>query len=313
MKTLTTPRRRTQNSARRTTYSTAARGCAELLLGACLAAGGLTHAAAVAAEEGRLIGTGGVTEIEGSAGGGIVPWAVVAGYGTRDQVDATAFYTYLSIKDFRLQSGGLAVGVFDRVELSYALQRLDLGSTVPGRSIEQDVFGAKVKLYGDAVYDQDMPWPQIAAGVQYKKNRDFDLVPRALGAKHDAGTDVYLSATKLYLAGIAGRNVLVNTTLRETEANQLGLLGFGGDLNSRMSPHFEGSAAVFITDRLAAGVEYRSKPNNLSAYREDSFDDVFLAWFPDKHLSITAAWAELGRIADKTNQDGVYLSLQLAY
>ncbi|HIQ51993.1 MAG TPA: DUF3034 family protein, partial [Pseudomonas pachastrellae] len=29
---------------------------------------------------GRLLATGGVTNIEGSAGGGIVPWAVLSGY-----------------------------------------------------------------------------------------------------------------------------------------------------------------------------------------------------------------------------------------
>ncbi|OYW32390.1 MAG: hypothetical protein B7Z51_03330, partial [Methyloversatilis sp. 12-65-5] len=32
----------------------------------------------------RLIATGGVTQIEGAAGGGLNPWAVIAGYGTRE-------------------------------------------------------------------------------------------------------------------------------------------------------------------------------------------------------------------------------------
>ena len=33
------------------------------------------------AEQGRLLATGGATSIDGAAGGGIVPWAVLAGYG----------------------------------------------------------------------------------------------------------------------------------------------------------------------------------------------------------------------------------------
>ena len=42
---------------------------------------------------GRLLATGGVTNIEGSAGGGIVPWAVLSGYGTRDEWGGDAFAT----------------------------------------------------------------------------------------------------------------------------------------------------------------------------------------------------------------------------
>lgn len=262
---------------------------------------------------GRLLATGGVTEVEGSAGGGIVPWALIGGYGTKDEIGTSAFYTQLELDDFRLRAAGLAFGIHDRIELSYARQKFGLGSTVSGHSIEQDVFGAKLRVAGDAVYDQDSPLPQIAIGAQYKKNRDFAFIPRALGAKKDSGVDFYLAATKLYLAGLAGRNVLVSGTLRATRANQLGLLGFGGDLNDRYRIQFEGSAAIFLNDNIAIGVEYRAKPNNLSAYREDDYQDVFLAWVPNKHIAVTGAWAYLGQIADKRRQGGVYLSLQTGF
>ena len=43
------------------------------------------------ADGGRLLATGGVTQLEGAAGGGIVPWAVIGGYGTRDEIGATGF------------------------------------------------------------------------------------------------------------------------------------------------------------------------------------------------------------------------------
>jgi hypothetical protein len=33
------------------------------------------------ADNGRLLATGGVSSLEGAAGGGITPWAVLAGYG----------------------------------------------------------------------------------------------------------------------------------------------------------------------------------------------------------------------------------------
>ena len=247
----------------------------------CLVLASLALWGALAHGQGRLLATGGITEVEGAAGGGIVPWALIAGYGTQDEIGATASSTYLELSDFRLQSASVAVGLFDRVELSYARQRFDLGSTVPGRSIRQDIVGAKLRVIGDAVYDQDRWLPQIAVGLQYKHNLDYDGVPKAIGASRGSGTDVYVTATKLFLAGLAGRNVLLNATVRATKANQLGILGFGGDLNDRYRLVFEGSAALFLTDRLGVGYEYRQKPNNLAAFREDAYQDAFVAWLPN--------------------------------
>jgi len=262
---------------------------------------------------GRLIATGGVSQIEGAAGGGLTPWALIAGYGTRDEIGVTGFYTQLKLTDFRLHSTGIAVGIYDRVELSLARQRLDLGTTVPGQTIDQDIVGLKWKLSGDAVFDQDTWQPQVAVGLQYKHNRDYDLVPKLLGAKSASGLDIYVSATKLYLAGLAGRNVLLNATLRGTRANQMGLLGFGGDRSNAYTAQLEGSAAVFLNDHLALGMEYRHKPNNLSVYREDSSCDLFLAWMPNKRVAITLAYVQLGTVADKADQQALYTSLQLSY
>lgn len=282
-------------------------GLCAALLTACAA--NIVHAE----PGGRLLATGGVTQMEGSAGGGLVPWALIAGYGTRDQIGGTAFYTDVRTQGFTLGSGGVAVGFYDRVELSFARQRFGLGDTVPNTSIEQDVVGLKVKVFGDAIYDQDTPWPQIALGAQYKRNRDYDFVPKLLGAKDDSGVDYYLAATKVFLAGPFGRNWLLNGTLRASKANQFGILGFGGDLNDSYKTRFEGSAGVFLSDHWLLGVEYRQKNNNLSVFHEESAKDIFLAWMPNKWLALTAAYVDLGNIANKPSQTGTYLSLQISY
>jgi len=258
----------------------------------------------------RLLATGGVMQIEGSAGGGLTPWALIAGLGSNREIGGSAFCTRVAPQDFRLDSCGLAIGLRDRVELSYARQTFGLGTTVPGEEIRVDVVGAKLRLVGDAVYDQDRWLPQIALGLQYKHNRDFDFVPTLLGARHGSDTDFYLAATKLWLDGIGGRFTLIDLTLRSSRANQLGILGFGGDRGDGRSLLVEGSAAVFVTDAIALGLEYRQKPDRLSVFREDDFGDLFVAWFPSKHFSITAAWAKLGNVADKSGQQGLYLSLQ---
>lgn len=271
-------------------------------------------ATAAHADDGRLLATGGATMIEGSAGGGIVPWAVLSGYGTRDETGGTAFITRVDTGDYALNSIGAAYTFHNRVELSLARQRFDLGElrrqlALPYEALEQDVFGAKVRLGGDLVYGA---MPQVSVGVQHKRLRD-DALPLAIGARDGSGTDVYVSATKLWLDAAGGYPLLLNATVRSTRANQTGLLGFGGDREDGRSLVFEGSAAVLFSPRFAVGIEYRDKPDNLGFAREDGWRDVFAAWFPNKHVAVVGAWADLGSIATLDRQRGGYLSVQLSY
>lgn len=258
----------------------------------------------------RLTATSGVQMIEGAAGGGLVPWALVAGYGTRDQVGGSAFATRFDTRDFTLDSGGIAVGILDRVEVSAARQRFDAGAVVPGLALRMDTIGVKVRVAGDAVYHQDSPWPQVAIGAMYKKNRTME-VPRAIGATKSSDVEPYVSATKVWLAGPFGRSLVATGTLRATRANQFGLLGFGGDREGSRKLQPEVSAGVLLTDSLVSGAEYRWKPDNLSAFREDDASDVFVAWFPIRNVSVTLAHVRLGSIAGLGSQNGTYLSLQL--
>lgn len=261
--------------------------------------------------KGRLHGTGGATQIEGAAGGGLIPWAVIAGYGSAEQTGATAFYTQINMPDFGLKSVGFALGLYNRFELSIAQQQFDLGSLADALSlsdevIKQDIFSFKLRLAGDLIYT---PVPQISLGMQYKKNRDF-LVPGAAGALDDEGVDIYLSLSKLWLAGFMHRNILLNLNLRSTQANQLGLVGFSGDRNSQRELLAEGSLAVLLNRYVALGMEYRQKPDNLSFAREDDWYDLFVAWFPSKNVTLVGAYAQLGSIAGYEDQNAWYISLQ---
>lgn len=260
---------------------------------------------------GRLLATGGASQLEGSAGGGLVPWAVLGSYATRDQIGATAYATRVEVDDYALDSAGAALTVRNRVEVSVARQRFHLGTLgdalgMPGATISQNIVGAKLRIAGDAIYSS---WPQFAIGVQHKKNLDFG-VPSAVGARDDSGTDVYLAATKVLLAAAGGYHVVLNGTLRSTAANQLGILGFGGDRGGRRLVG-EFSGAVMFNPSLAVGMEVRQKPDLLGFAREDDFRDLFVAWFPNKHVSLVAAWADLGSVATLPDQKGWYLSVQV--
>ncbi|MCL1499855.1 hypothetical protein A7D16_18095 [Xanthomonas nasturtii] len=284
-----------------------------VVLSAAAVAGAFAPLHAMAGD-GRLLATGGVSMIEGSSGGGIVPWATLSGYGTRDELGTIVFATHVDSGDYRLDVQGAALTVGNRLELSLARQRLDLGTlqdrlALPWNALGQDVFGAKLRVYGDLVYGRG---PQVSVGVQYKRLRDGSL-PLAIGARDDHGTDVYISASRLLLQGAGGYQLLLNGTVRATRANQTGLLGFGGDRRNSYRLVPEVSAAVVLSPSWAVGVEYRGKPDNLGFAREQAWADAFVAWFPSKHVSLTAAWADLGDIATLTDQRGPYLSLQVAF
>ncbi|WP_341936737.1 DUF3034 family protein [Marinimicrobium sp. C2-29] len=276
-----------------------------------LVAMGLSPGASADTGRSQLLATGGVSTLEGSAGGGIVPMAVLSGYGTREEQGGAAFASHVHTPEYRLSVAGGSWSWRNRLEVSLTEQRLShqplsnrLG--VGQDSIRQSVIGAKVRLLGDLIYT---PWPQVSLGVQHKKNHDF-FVPSAAGAKDDSGTDVYVSATKLVLAGAAGRNLLLNATLRSTKANQLGLVGFGGDLNDSAELMGEASVGVFLNRHWLLGAEYRQKPDNLSFISEDDWHTAFVAWFPNKQLSLVGAYVDLGEVATFPDQRGWYLSLQ---
>ena len=268
---------------------------------------------------GKLTATGGVSQVEGAGGGGLTPWALIAGYGSRDSYGGNAHLTTMRTADYSLQTSGIAIGVADRFEISLASQHFK-GHKAPldQLDLKLDTVGLKLKLTGDAVYDQDRLLPQIAVGTMLKRTHGVAGLGalgvtnvRQLGATSDHGVDYYVAATKLFL----DRSLLANLTLRASKANQFGLLGFGGDQNDRYRPLLEGSLAYLIDRRTVAGIEYRMKPHNLGVDKEKDAYDAFIAYFPTKNLSVTAAYVALGDITvfNPKRQNGVYLSLQAGF
>ncbi len=251
--------------------------------------------------DGKILATPGVSQFEGAGGGGFVPWAQLGTYASRDDIDGAGFCSYAKVDDYDLDVCGARVNFYDRVSLGYARQSFHVDAL--DLDIEQDIVSAKVRLYGDVIYST---YPQVSFGVMHK-TLDDPLVANLLGAKEDSGTDYYVAASKVHLAALWQRHVFWNATVRNTSANQAGLLGHGGSEGER---HwlFEGSLAMFVNQHLAVGVEYRQKPDNLGLGEED-WQNVFVAFFPNKHLNVTLAYINLGSVAGAPNQDGVYLSL----
>ncbi len=284
---------------------------AVLSVGLALAAQGA--AAGELRPGGKLLLTGGVTNIEGAGGGGIASWALITGYETRDGIGGNVHATLVELPDYQVRAYGGAIGFYDRVELSYTRQAFDTQAAGAklglgeGFTFHQDVYGAKVRVLGDAVYGQDSWIPQVSVGVQIKK-ADRGAVIKLLGGRDDHGVDWYVSATKVLL----NESVVLSGAVRATKANQTGLLGFGGPKGNNYHGEFEGSAGVLLTRHLVVGVEYRSKPDNLGL-KEDDWMDLFAAYAINKNVSVTAAYASLGEIATFKGQRGLYVSIQAGF
>ena len=293
-------------------FSTVARCVGQVMVATAVAT-----ATPAAAREGRAGGklmlTNGVTTIEGSSGGGISTWALIAGNETVDGIGGSAHVLVILLPDYRWESHGAAIGVHDRLELSYARQNLDtrdVGAKLGigrGYALNQDVFGAKLRVVGDAVYGSSY-LPQIAIGAQYKHNLDAPIVA-AVGGRHASGTDIYVAATKLLLR----QSILLGTTIRYTKANQNGLLGFGGDHGADRTVQVEGTLGYQISRQLVVGGEYRSKPDNLGFAKESDWKTAYAAFAISKNLTATAAYVDLGSIATAERQRGGFLSLQTAF
>ncbi|MGQ0697856.1 MAG: DUF3034 family protein [Panacagrimonas sp.] len=346
----------------------AATGVTRALQGAAVLAAGLFSASAHAGfyNDGKVLLTGGVVTIDGGGGGGITPWAVISGYGTRDGVNAGLHYTFAYLPDYSLNSYGITVGFYDRFELSFTRSTLPTGGTfdtvglvaslLAGTSetgvepfnttIEMDVIGAKLRLFGDAVYTSDSIIPQVAIGGYYKDNKNADLL-HTLQAQDNKDWEAYISATKVYFPF----STLINITGRYTRANQTGLTGFGGPGDDDRELRLEASIAVLVAKNTVFGGEFAQHGkaldnvgvnvngilvknildalplelidrlgvteldalNNTLTQKEDDWYDLFFAFAPNKRISFVIAYAMLGDITLTPDQHGFYFSTHLTF
>lgn len=284
------------------------------LFGALSAANAEEHPVTSLFGSGKLPLTGGLPNIDGVGGGGITASALIAGYGTEGQIGGFAQASKVKVDDFELDTQSIGLSLFNRFEVSFAESqfntqqagaRLGLGENY---EFNNSSLNAKLRLYGDAILDQDSWVPQISLGWQ-RKESDNAPVLALIGAGRDTDSELYLSATKLVLR----HGILINATARHTRANQNGILGFGGDQENDKQWLAETFVAYLITDKLASGIEYRQQPNNLGFARQDDWKDIFLLYTPTKHLTLTAAYVDLGDIALQRDQRGFYTSLTLQF
>ena len=317
-------------------------------------------------DDGKVFLTGGVFTVDGAGGGGAVPWATITGYETRDGINGGVGFTYANLPALQLTVIGAAIGFFDRLELSYAQHDLslnlsnldtvalvgaltedlgiDLGTDPWNSTLKMEVLGAKLRLFGDAVYTSDSWIPQTAVGFLWKENSSEDLL-HTLGAAESEDWEAYAAFTKVFFR----YSTLVNLVARYTSANQIGLVGFGrcdglqGCSNDK-EVRFEASVAHLVAKNTAIGFEYQQHGDNLDGrsinvgglnltgltelldglsldglsnalQQEEESDwwDIFFAYAPNKKISFVIAYLMLGNISVSPDNNGFYFSTHLTF
>ena len=267
-----------------------------------------------------------VTNIDGQAGGGLVPWALLSS-------GPTVAITHIGTQNLGINSLAINTSFANRVEVSYARNMLSItgasgalaGAVGTNTTDHVDNYGIKVKLndMGDSM-------PQFALGAVYKKTggnlMDNVLNPAAGFGINNSSTDVYGAASKI--VNIGGKNVLLNGVLRATKGNQLGLLGFGGGNTVGASTGYkiepELSAEVFAADNVVVGAEYRKEPNYTVAgtaqetvLHQNSAYDLHIVYVANKNFTLTAAYVDLGMVApgviNYNRQNGMFLQGQVNF
>jgi len=334
-------------------------GLRTLQCAAVLAAGLLSSSAwADWYNDGKVLLTGGVFTVDGAGGGGAVPWATISGYETREGINGSAAFTYVNLPALQVSFYGVNVGFYDRLELSYVTARLSLNLPIVdvagllqaagvggslgvnpwNNTLQMDTYGAKRRLFGDAVYTSDSYIPQVALGVLYKDNMSKALV-KTLGASKNKDYEIYLAATKILFP----ISTLVNVTARYTSANEDGLTGFGEcsnttDCTDKRKVRAEVSIAHLVAKNTAIGGEWQEHGSNLDGKsldlgalvsglqlpggalngvatqkKEGDWYDLFMACAPNKHISFVVAYVMFGNISVAPDQNGFYVSTHLTF
>lgn len=262
------------------------------------------------------------TTIEGSAGAGLLPMALMHPQGPQ------VAYTHLNTQDFRIRSVAVGGTISDRVELSFGRLMVKVPGTYDGldggdNDIDVNTLGAKVK-----VLDMSDTMPQVDIGLQHKISSGnlLDTLKTAGYISRKSGTDLYVVATKV--VGV-GNGLVLNGVLRATKANQMGILGFGGGTQpggkSGYSVVPEVSVAYFLTSSLIIGAEYRDKPNKISnavyGIKEEGAYDAFLTYLVNKNMAASVAYVNLGQVgatpaalgSGSSDQSGLYVSVQASF
>ena len=256
--------------------------------------------------------------LEGVGGGGLVPGASLVNPPQKGKLIGKPAFSHWSIigGGNNIYTFGLAISFAERFELGYVLEVNDFHRL--RHDIKRDSKGA-LDVKEPWIYMSDIHFktllireseyiPAFAITCEFKINDTIqtinDNIGKALdpvGYDNDMGVDFDFSFSKT-LKDLFYYPCIINANLRLTRGHYLGLLGFGPDYKA----NGELSLAFMIHSKVVFGMEARQQNDKIKALplqgysmEEDTIWDTFVAFFPNRKLSIVVAFCRFGNIVNK--------------
>ena len=259
--------------------------------------------------------------IEGQGGGAITPMAYLVNPASAGEFwgKPSVAFDMIGLDGKNLDTFLLSENLFGRIDFGFAADDLSLG-TLPGaieRNTGVDIGTSDVWLYNFSVRGLlikensgggccENDWmPAVTIGAIFKTNdgiRDINSrlggALEQIGYARENGTDFTLTATKTLPTAFFGKPLIVTAGLRESEAADLGFLGFSDTYHAS----FEGSVAILPFDRWLFAYEFRQKSspygtitiNNESIIGdEDNWHGFDAGFIINKHATFVAVLASL--------------------
>jgi Protein of unknown function (DUF3034) len=269
--------------------------------------------------------------IEGVSGAVITPMAYFCNPGKPGATVSgpNVAYTFLNLGSRELHTIGVTMVFFNRIELGYGVNFLNVGSlqddivSAVGVKIRDHVtlhhINARVLLVEENSFD--MPLPAITAGVHFKYNDGISRINDQLGGAlggigydQSHGIDYTLTATKMFPELAFGRPVILTAGLRNSNASQIGLLGFGENRTWTV----EGSVVTLPLDNVALAYEFRQKGNPYDKLgdlidREQNWHAFSASWVVSDRLTLTAVYGLLGNVANARADDTMAIQIKFEF
>ena len=253
--------------------------------------------------------------IEGPAGIFVTPMAYIVSPAEEGKIFGKPVIgaSWTQLQDKRFLAFTFSEALWDRVELSYAYDNLEIadlkskihrvtGMRADSSHAELHNFNVRVNLLKEGDYKQ--AWlPAITAAIHYKYNatehdlnKSLNNVLKGIGVKDDSGIDYTLVATKM-IKDVLPRPLILSAGVRVTKASHIGLLGFSDTYQALGEFNF----AQFLTDNLLLVGEYRMKPDKLKRIpglveKEDDWWDLAFCYILNNHSTISVGYLNPGHV-----------------
>lgn len=282
--------------------------------------------------------------IEGQGGGAITPMAYLVNPAPEGDVfgkPSVAFDT-IGLNGKNLNTFMLTENLFGRIELGFAADDLSLGS-LPG-AIERNTASAQnpggidigrsdVWLYNFSARGllikenaNENEWiPAVTVSTIFKTNDGIRNINQRLGGvletigyARENGVDFTLTATKTLPTAFFGKPLIVSAGLRESQAANLGFLGF----SNSYSTSFEGNVAILPFERWLFAYEFRQKSspydtitlnNETIVGGENNWNAFDAAYIINKHTTLVAGAGIFGNLANSEANSSWFMQLKYEF